>query len=257
VEEADSSAVDEEPLSGGNVSSGVVKVGSTVRRPASRSTFAVMAFPRHLERRGFPNAPRHLGLDPTGRQTLTWVPGRLQHDLGPMGVDGLYRVGRIVRSLHEAAATFEPPANAQWVVAIAPDRCDLIVHHDLAPWNLVVCNDDLTFIDWDGAGPGSRLWDLAYAVHGFSVVTPAADPDWVAERIAALVDGYGLDSSDRARLVPMLARRTWSMYELLLDGHRAGWQPWADLYRTGHAKHWESVTRYLRAHEARWASALG
>jgi hypothetical protein len=23
------------------------------------------------------------------------------------------------------------------------------------------------FIDWDGAAPGSRLWDLAYAITGF------------------------------------------------------------------------------------------
>ena len=49
----------------------------------------------------------------------------------------------------------------------------IIAHQDLAPWNLVI-GDRWAFIDWDTAAPGTRLWDLAYAVHGF--VPLSADP---------------------------------------------------------------------------------
>lgn len=74
----------------------------------------------------------------------------------------LTRVGRLVRELREALASFTPSPSDPWEVAIPPDREELVCHHDLAPWNLVLVlgAERWVFIDWDGAGPGSRLWDL-------------------------------------------------------------------------------------------------
>jgi hypothetical protein len=229
---------DEEPLGGGNVSAAVCRVGESVRRPATAATPAVSALLKHLERSGFGHAPRFLGTDEQGRQMLSWIPGRVQHDLGPLDIDGLERVGSIIREFHEASASFVPPRGAQWQVPITPDRGELIVHHDLAPWNLVVDGDVMTFIDWDGSGPGSRLWDLSYAAHGFAIIDADADPTPAGRRLAALVDGYQLGRDERRRLVPMLAERTRSMYVLLVHGHRTGTQPWARLYEQGHADHW-------------------
>ena len=57
-----------------------------------------------------------------------------------------------------------------WPVAThtrTPEGSGIIAHHDLAPWNLVIGPARWAFIDWDTAAPGSRLWDLAYALHGF------------------------------------------------------------------------------------------
>ncbi len=255
---------DEHPLTGGNVSDFVVRVGHTVRRPAIGSTPAVAAFLQHLEHAGFLHAPRWLGIDDIGRQTLSWVPGAIssvpgatQHDFGPMDARGLHQVGGIVRELHDASATFRPPKGARWDVAIPPDRCDLVVHHDLAPWNLVVDGAELTFIDWDNCGPGSRLWDLAYAAHGFALSDAIADPSAAADRLTVLVDAYRLDRPGRRDLVPLLARRTRSMLDLLVSGHRTGAQPWARLYAEGHADHWGPISDFLAKNEVVWAHALG
>jgi Ser/Thr protein kinase RdoA (MazF antagonist) len=117
-------------------------------------------------------------------------------------------VGSIIRAFHDAVETFVPPDDAIWNVLIAPERTEIICHHDLAPWNLVRTPSALTFIDWDGAGPGSRLWDLAYAAHGFVPLGPDAmlSDEAAGARLAALVDGYSLELTERVALVDMIRR---------------------------------------------------
>lgn len=61
----------EEPLQGGNVGIGVVRVGGTVRRPACAWSASVDALLLHLEASGYEGAPRPLGYDEQGRQVLS------------------------------------------------------------------------------------------------------------------------------------------------------------------------------------------
>jgi Ser/Thr protein kinase RdoA (MazF antagonist) len=119
-----------------------------------------------------------------------------------LSADELHRLGRLVRQLHDALHDFVPPPNATWQVAIPPDREELICHNDLAPWNLVRDRDRWVFIDWDGAGPGSRLWDLAYVAQGFIPLWDGGDPETCSHRLQRLADGYGLDHDQRRRLYP-------------------------------------------------------
>ena len=127
----------EEPLSGGNVSAGVVRAGDTVRRPAGPHTPAVHALLSHLHAVGFAGAPRPLGIDDRGREVLAFVPGTVPWPdrfdlLAPR--DRLARVARLIREFHDAVTGFTPPARALWQVLIpAEGDCDIIAHHDLAP----------------------------------------------------------------------------------------------------------------------------
>ena len=251
---------DEEPLHGGNTSDGVVRVGDTVRRPAGPQTPAVQAFLAHLHAVGFHQAPRPLGLDEQGREVLSYVPGELVHPDRRDLLDpdrALVEIGRLIRRFHDASATFVPPADAQWRVVIPDVGADLVVHHDLAPWN-VVASDDWYLIDWDTAAPGTRLWDLAYAAHGFVPLTADSasarpDPD---RRLRLLVDGYDLDEADRRRLLDLLPTRTRSMYDLLARGSAAGVEPWLTLWRAGHGTTWLDNTIYIEEHAALWRTAL-
>lgn len=246
----------EQPLTGGNVADSVVRVGGTVRKPATAATPAVHALLRHLHAAGFAGAPRAFGLDSRGRQVLEYVPGPLADSLPPLSEAGLRRVGRLIGEFHDAAASFVPPADAEWDVAIAPDSDDLICHHDLAPWNLVRDGDRWVFIDWDGAGPGSRLWDLAYAAHGFVALRPGGDPAVDGPRLRALADGYGLRPAERARLPELIAGHVRGMYDLLRHGHLSGQQPWARLYAQGHGDYWGAAAAYIEANLDAWLTAL-
>lgn len=246
----------EYPLEGGNVTAGVVRVGETVRKPATASSPAVGALLRHLEGTGYTGAPRCHGLDGRGRQVLDYVDGPLADTLPPMTLQDLARVGQLIRDLHDASSTHVPAGDAVWSVEIAPDGEDLICHHDLAPWNLVCGDGGWVFIDWDGAGPGSRLWDLGYAAHGFVPLHAGGDPAADGPRLRALVDGYGLSAAERKRLPALIERHVRGMYELLLDGHLTGRQPWARLFDGGHADHWLGAADYIAAHQGHWVAAL-
>lgn len=253
----------EEPLRGGNVSDGVVRVGDTVRRPRGPWTPAVHALLRHLHEVGFPGAPRPLGIDEKGREVLTFAPGEVVWPdrfalLDP--VHRLARVARLIRDFHDAVTGFVPPPGARWQVLMPPDgETDIIAHNDLAPWNLVVDGDRAwTFIDWDAAAPGTRLWDLAYAIHGF--VPLSAQPAWqrpdAAARVRAFADAYGLAEAERRALVPLLARRTRAMHDFLRDQAAVGAQPWTTLWQEGHGDVWRGDAEYIEQREHLWADAL-
>jgi hypothetical protein len=248
--------VKEQALSGGNVAESVRRVGDTVRKPAGPWTPAVAALLTHLAAVGFSGAPRALGRDAQNRQVLDYIPGRPAHDLEPLSPRGLRRVGALIRDLHDATEGFVPPADARWQVVIPPDREDLICHHDLGPWNLIVGGRRWAFIDWDGAGPGSRLWDLAYAVTGFVPMQEGGDPDADGRRLRALAEGYRLSSAQRIELPPLIAAHTAGMFQLLCDGARTGQQPWARLHSQGHAAYWGASADYIGRNLEAWTRAL-
>lgn len=253
---------DEVPLTGGNVSGGVVRVGDTVRRPAGPWTPAVHALLTHLHDVGFRAAPRPLGIDDQGREVLTFVPGHVIWPerfalLGPERQ--LTRVARLIREFHDAVQGFTPPPDARWQVLVPAEGGGIIAHQDLAPWNLVT--DDAgnwTFIDWDTAAPGSRLWDLAYAAHGF--VPLSADPELqrpdAAARLRAFAGAYGLDEAERRALVPLLARRARAMHDFLRAQSARGRQPWAHLWAEGHGAVWRADAEYAERREAGWLRVL-
>src|SRR5450759_2722068 len=205
----------EHVLTGGNVAALVVRVGATVRKPATAATPAAQALLGYLAAAGVDGAPRSLGRDESGRHILEYIPGVMADTRPPMPAAELRRVGRLIRGLHDATAAFEPPADACWEVVIAPDRDELICHHDLAPWNLVLGEDRWVFIDWDGAGPGSRLWDLAYAAHGFVSMAAGGDPAADGPRLQALADGYDLTEQQRRDLPALIGTHTRAMADLL------------------------------------------
>jgi Ser/Thr protein kinase RdoA (MazF antagonist) len=249
--------VDEEVLTGGNVAAEVVRVGGTVRKPATAATAGVEAVLDHLAEVGFRGSPRNFGLDDRGRHTVEFIKGDLVDTLPPLTLAELHEIGRLIRDLHDAMRSFAPPADPQWDMAIPdPSGGTLICHNDLAPWNLVRDGDRWVFIDWDGAGPATPLWDLGYAASSLVPFLPNGDPAIDAPRLRAFVDGYDLTESERREFPAHIAAHTRAMEQLLIRGHQTGQQPWATLYAEGHANHWGPAAKYVETHRDTWLDAL-
>lgn len=216
---------DEQELTGGNASQSVVRIGNTVRKPWLHNSAFVQGYLAELRRAGV-DVPKPLGRDEDGRHVTEYVEGISALDRLPLGVAQLLRVGRMIRQIHDASETIEIPKMDDWKQLLPAEKADLMCHNDLAPWNLII-GDRWVFIDWDAAGPSTRLWDLAYAAQSFAVLFHGQPVDEAAERLRAVVDGYGADATLREALPAAMAGRTVAMYNLLKSSHEAGFQPWA------------------------------
>lgn len=146
---------EEVPLVGGWVTERVVRIGATVRRPAGKNSKFVAELLRHLEEAGFNCAPRFLGYDDQGRETLTFIEGNVPSDCRSIiwTDDQIAASMQLLRRLHDQTAGSE-----------IADRAEVVCHNDYGPWNLLWRQErPVAIIDFDNAAPGARLDDLGYA----------------------------------------------------------------------------------------------
>jgi hypothetical protein len=222
-------------------------------------TAGIHALLTHLEAVGFRGAPRSFGWDDQGRHLVEWIHGtRADHPAAPDEALDPRTIGAFMREMHDALASFVPPADVRWFEGIPAPGADLVIHQDIAPSNIVVTPDGrLVAIDWDAAAPGTRLWDIAQAVHAFAPLSRGGlEPEASAERLARFAEGYRMDELQRAQLLPLLSARSERMYEYL-DGMRVtGESPWIELWERGVGAVWKSDAQWIREHETHWREAL-
>jgi RimJ/RimL family protein N-acetyltransferase len=144
----------EEPLRGGRVTPGVVRVGDTVRRPHGPHSAFVGELLEDLARAGFGGAPLRLGVDEQGRDVLSFVPGEVPRDLGFFSDEQLVAAFELLRCFHDFTAGSPLRGDAE-----------VVCHGDVSPCNTVFRNGQpIALIDFDTAAPGRRVDDLGYGL---------------------------------------------------------------------------------------------
>lgn len=219
----------EERLGGGRSTTGVVRVGGTVRRPVGPWTPTIHAFLRHLRASGFTAAPEVLGFDEQGREILSYIPGETWGDhIDPdepktalvtdrpwpdatRSKSALAAVGRLYADLHRAASDFHPTTPIWREYELPMHDGEIVTHGDAGPWN-VVYRDGLpaALIDWDIAQPELPINDLAKIAWHFVPLGPDeflracgfTEPFDTARRLRLLCEAYGLP--DRAAILPAI-----------------------------------------------------
>ncbi|MFC3500447.1 phosphotransferase [Micromonospora krabiensis] len=186
-ERAPAAADAERRLSGGFIAE-VVRIGDTVRRTPPANADFQAALLTHLDRMGADLAPRHLGTDEHGRQTLSHLDGRVpwrdREEPAYFADPALVRLAQLIRRLHDACAGTPLAAGAETVC-----------HRDLSPKNTVYRDFPegplpVAFLDWDLAAPGRRIEDVAFAAWHWAGLGPGADPTELGRRARLLRDAY-------------------------------------------------------------------
>lgn len=192
--------MDEEQLLGGNLSASV-KIGNTVHRRAGPWTPAVHALLAHLQRVGFGEVPEPLGMDERGRAVQSFLPGET-HGGWPdplpqwMFEDEmtLTAAANLLRRYHHSLEGFVPPPDARWRF-VPPGEHQVICHNDWSPSNALFQGHlPVGMLDWDGAGPGSRAWDVGLSAYWWVPLNPRVTPPSLtakASRFAVFCATYG------------------------------------------------------------------
>ena len=246
---------------GGNLNQ-AVRVGNTVRRRAGPWTPAVHALLRYLEAAGF-EAPRVRGIDERGREILGYIPGEAyagaENPVPDRVLDEehLIEAARLLRRYHDVVADFSPPPDAQWRL-VAPTRPELICHNDWSPWNALFREDRLAvMLDWDLAGPGSRLWDVGTAAACWVSLISEAQLFSVAERAQRLrifCDAYGLE--DRSELLSTIRLRTDYVARFIEARARSGEPGFVTLANWDTPAKMDNDITYLEQHRSTFERAL-
>ena len=236
----------EVPLRGGIANQGLVfRVGETVRRPLRPTSSATHALLRHLAEVGFDGAPRFLGLDPQGREVLSYIPGDAVVQPYPSWAltdAAIVSVAGLLRRYHEAVSTFDPAPHT-WPESPPPPpfRTGLVCHNDPNLDNVVFRDGEaVALIDFDLARPGSRLWDLAAASRLWAPLRRDIDIQDARRgralgRFRVFVDAYGLVGADRDRLVDaVISNHDW-LYGIVSRGAENGNPGFVEYWRTGAA----------------------
>jgi hypothetical protein len=239
------------PLLGGDVTQGVVRVGDTVRRPLNSNSALVHALLRHLEAVGFQGVPRFLGIDPAGREVLTYIEGEVAGRPRPAWIadEGrLVSVARLVRGYDDAATSFVPPADASpespspesaGIPPPPPYLPELLGHVDITPENVVFRDARaVALIDFDLAKPATRADEIFNMMLWWAPLGEPADQDPlmqdvdVPRRCRLLADAYGMSGTDRSRLVEVAitrTRRSWHLMKQRAETDGGGWlRMWND-----------------------------
>jgi Phosphotransferase enzyme family len=191
------------PLTGGRMTSGVVKVADTVRRPAGPASPFVAQLLALYEQRGFLGAPRYLG-QRDGMDCFSFIPGSVPARFQTWTDVQIAAAGRLLRAMHDASRG-----------SALAGRHPVVCHHDPGPNNAVFNNmvfsegEPVAFIDFDTAAPGSPLEDLGYLAWTWCVSSkPSAPPvEAQAAQMRIAVDAYGLAHGERGAVVDAILER--------------------------------------------------
>jgi Ser/Thr protein kinase RdoA (MazF antagonist) len=219
----------------------------------------------HLTMVGFDGAPRFLGIDSAGREVLSYLPGETVVAPYPpwsMTDAALVSVARLLRRFHEAIAGFDATPYA-WVEPVPSEYVEKIVSHNDPNLDNVVFRDGeaVALIDFDLAGPGSVLWDVATAVRLWAPLRP--DPD-IADarrgrgltRMRAFADAYDLSPPDRERLVDAVAaNHVWCM-DYVRRGAENGHEWFRRRWWGGEAELTDRTNAWLAAYDRTLRAAL-
>src|SRR5690606_7150770 len=166
----------------------------TVRRPTGVWTPAVHELLDWLAGEGLGGIPHLGGIDDKGREIVSYIEGRGVPIDDEVVLDNvLVEAATWLRDFHDIVEDFRPEGPRTWrqagEVELAPD--EIVCHNDPGAYNWIIQSGHFAaMIDWDLAGPGERIDDLAFLFWTAIPLYRDIPVEDVVRRLELVVDTY-------------------------------------------------------------------
>ncbi|MBU8878837.1 aminoglycoside phosphotransferase family protein [Bacillus sp. FJAT-29790] len=256
----------EEMLTGGNISN-VYRLGDTVRRELKPESTKIHKLLKHLENKGFSYAPKFLGIDEKGREILSFIEGEAGND--PLkeymwSNDVLKEIAKMLRLYHDAVSDFSLTDN--WKpIDNTPNKVEVLCHNDFARYNIIFNSKrPVGIIDFDVAGPGPRLWDIAYTLYtcvplsrfylseiGEKVhYNQLQHANHIKQRVILFFESYGEGIEDD--YLEMVLLRLEGLCKTIERKASEGDIAFQKMIDEGHLEHYQNDIKFIREHGQDW-----
>ncbi|MEW9501818.1 phosphotransferase enzyme family protein [Jeotgalibacillus marinus] len=261
-----SNSSNEELLAGGNVSK-VYRSGNTVRRELKSNSKRIHALLKHLENKGYDYAPKYQGIDEKGREILSFIEGEAGNY--PLkrymwSEDVLIEIAKMLRHYHESVSDFSFDDSWQ-SLDNTPQQVEVLCHNDFAIYNIIFQNErPIGIIDFDVAGPGPRLWDIAYTLYtcvplsrfyltetGKKIYYNSFQhANRIKRRAKVFFDSYGEGFEED--YLEMVLLRLQGLCKTIKRKASVGDLAFQKMIDEGHLEHYQNDIKFIAEHRSEW-----
>lgn len=256
----------EEILAGGNVSK-VYKSGKTVRRELKSDSKRIHALLKHLENKEYDYAPKYLGIDEQGREILSFIEGEAgNYPLKKYmwSDDVLQEIAKMLRLYHDSVSDFSIDDSWQFLDN-TPQVAEVLCHNDFAVYNIIFHNErPVGIIDFDVAGPGPRLWDIAYTLYtcvplsrfhltetGEKVYYDSVqDASRIKKRVRLFFESYGEEFTET--YIEMVLLRLEGLCKTITRSASEGNLAFQKMIDEGHLEHYQNDITFISEQRNDW-----
>ncbi|NRD80814.1 aminoglycoside phosphotransferase family protein [Bacillus sp. BRMEA1] len=256
----------EEMLTGGNVSN-VYRSEDTVRRELNLDSPKIHKLLKHLENKGFNYAPKFLGIDEKGREILSFIEGEAgNYPLKEYmwSDDVLIEIGKILRLYHDSVSDFSFDDSGE-SIDNTPKQFEVLCHNDFAIYNIIFNYErPIGIIDFDVAGPGPRLWDIAYTLYtciplsrfylsetGEKVYYNSLQhANHIKQRVKLFFESYG--EGIETDYLEMVLLRLEGLCKTITRKASEGEIAFQKMIVEGHLEHYQKDIKFIREHGKEW-----
>lgn len=234
----------------------ITQIGNTIRRIPGEWTPSIHALLSHIRNKGILFVPEPLGYDELGREMLSYLEGETgDYTLTreARSNNALISAAKCLRAYHDATIDFLPLYNDNgiWQLKNHPP-IEVICHGDFAPYNCVFKNDKVVgLFDFDMAHPGSRVWDIAYAVYRFAPLMAPENSESFgtqtqqAQRLKLFCETYGLQN--RNNLLSTIIERLLFLVYYLYEQANLGKKIYQQFISEGHDQLYLKDIQYIKS----------